>query len=249
MFDDVRPVLGGQASRDVVTADIEGLRYQRSLQIGVNLLRDLVDEQGGDGVHLQQVGLQVGVYEDVESEQIEIVVKRRGGFLHHLVYSFVTTEQGLDDHILHSLPERCWVNAVDLPEVGPQLVYCPLVDLTAGRVVSGNLATLVYTEVSEMDEHIGQILTEQTNKMSSRFSTIKGNHTTTVASKPPVTLALTLVIYSKIKRETDFISSLIVDTELFCGESDESVLVKVNAKRIDARDENVDSKIKLKDES
>ena len=56
MFDDVRPVLGGQASRDVVTADIEGLRYQRSLQIGVNLLRDLVDEQGGDGVHLQQVG-------------------------------------------------------------------------------------------------------------------------------------------------------------------------------------------------
>ena len=52
-----------------------------------------------------------------------------------------------------------------------------------------------------------------------------------------------------MKHDRDFISSLIVDTELFCGESDQSILVKVNAKRIHARDENVYSEIKLKDES
>ena len=46
-----------------------------------------------------------------------------------------------------------------------------------------------------------------------------------------------------------FNNFLVFDTELFCGESDKSILVKVNAKRIDAGDENVYSEIKLKNES
>lgn len=45
------------------------------------------------------------------------------------------------------------------------------------------------------------------------------------------------------------VPSLTVDAELFGGKSNKSVLVKVNAKRIDARDKNVNSKIKLKHES
>ena len=149
----------------MMTTDVESLRYQRSLQSGVHLFRDLVDEQGGDGVHLQQVRLQVRVNEDVQAEQIEIVVKRGGGVLHHFVDPFVSTQQGLDHDVFDFLPERCWVNAVYSLEVVPQLVDCPFVDLAAGRVVAGHLARLVDTEVGEVDEHVGQILTEQTNKI------------------------------------------------------------------------------------
>ena len=61
VLDDVRLVLSGHSGRDVVPADIEGLGNERSLQSGVDIFGDLIDEEGGDGVDLQQVRSQIGV--------------------------------------------------------------------------------------------------------------------------------------------------------------------------------------------
>ena len=62
LLDDLRLVLGGHSGGDVVPADVEGLRDERSLQESVHVLGHLIDEQGGDGVHLQQIRLQVAIW-------------------------------------------------------------------------------------------------------------------------------------------------------------------------------------------
>ena len=61
----------------MMSAYIEQLGYQRSLQPNIDFFRHLINEQRGDGVDLQEVGLEVGVDEDVEPEEVEVVVEGR----------------------------------------------------------------------------------------------------------------------------------------------------------------------------
>ena len=141
-----------------MSTDIEKLSHQRSFQPNIDLLRHLVDEERRYRVDLKQVGLQVGVNEDVQTKEVEVVVEGGGGLLDHLVDVLMATEQGLDHHILDALPERGGVHAVHLPHVLPQLVDGPLVDLAAVRVILWHLSLLVHAEVCQMDEHVVQKL-------------------------------------------------------------------------------------------
>lgn len=77
---------------DMMTTDVESLRYQRCLQAGVNLFRDGIDEEGGDSVDFQQVRPQLGVDEDVQTEQVVVIVERSHACLHNTVNILMTAK-------------------------------------------------------------------------------------------------------------------------------------------------------------
>ena len=77
---------------NMMTTDVESLRYQRSLEAGVNLFRDGIDEKRGDSVDFQQVRPQLGVDEDVQAEQVEVIVERSNACLHNTVNILMTAK-------------------------------------------------------------------------------------------------------------------------------------------------------------
>lgn len=124
--------------RNVVSADVESFSDQRHFHLGVNLFRVFADEEGGLGVDLYQVSpaqsirkeisefastlLEVGVHENVKTQNTEVVVKAADILLHNFIDVLMSTKNGLDDDILDVIPERLWISAM-LPQPGPQLSY------------------------------------------------------------------------------------------------------------------------------
>ena len=122
---------------------VEALRHYGAFQSKVELLSGLVDEQGGDRVHLQQMWprgrvhsiswfnrpiLIVCVNEDVKPKQVVVVVETSNVFLHHVVDIFVAAENCFYDNILDATPERFRVLAT-FPQPSPELVHGPFVVL------------------------------------------------------------------------------------------------------------------------
>ena len=128
---------------------VEGFSHYGALQPEVKLLSCLVDEQGWDGVHLQQMRpttrtvhittwcrkslLVLCVNKDVKPKQVVVVVETSNIFLDHVVNLFVATEDGFDHNIFHSVPERFWVLS-SLSQPSPELVDWPLVILEEEKI-------------------------------------------------------------------------------------------------------------------
>ena len=79
----------------------------------------MVNQVGEGGV--DEAPPVVCVNEDVKTEDVVVVVEAANILLHHCVNLLVAAQDGFDDDVLDSVPERFWV-FTPLPHPSPQLI-------------------------------------------------------------------------------------------------------------------------------